>query len=639
MGPAMRGGLTLRVMGASGVLALLIGGTFLLLLQSFATQREAVALSLHSRNVLSSGDEVERLVIDLETGIRGYLLTGEESFLQPWTAARQAVGPEAENLQRLTVVPEQHQRTVEITQAIDSYIRDYAVPLVEAARRGDPTARSVSTTTEGRRRVDEIRALFQDLETTERQLLTSRDASSLARTLQTVIAASVGLGASVALTLLLAAYWTRSIVRPVLRAARMANQLAGGDLATRVPETGAGEIRTLERSFNQMGASLERSRDELDRLLEEQAALRRVAILIAHGKPPAAVFAAVVEEAAGVLDVDGVRMLRREADGSATVLANTGIKKLRIPVGERMSTEGNNAITEVFRTGRIAWAETFSGPEGSLGAFANKLGVRLAGAAPIIVEGQVWGVMGIVASRPRQPEEIGPRLAQFTDLVATAIANSQAREDLAASRVRLVAASDETRRRITRDLHDGIQQRLVSLALNLRGAQAGVPDELSALRNRLSEVASELAGSLEDLREISRGIHPAFLSRGGLGPALKALARRSVVPVDLDVDITTRPGPTVETAAYYVAAESLTNVAKHAQASQVRIVAASRGDRLEISIEDNGVGGADPLRGTGIVGLIDRVDALGGRVTITSPPGEGTQVRVELPVDAGGVAD
>ena len=627
----MRGGLTLRVLVATVVPALIVGGTFALLLGAISAEREASVLSLQSREALSTADRLERQVVDLETGVRGYLLTGDERFLEPWTAARQAALPEAMRLRQLLIAPEQRQTAVQIERAIGSYIDHYSVPLVEAARRGDTSVTSIAASGEGKRRVDEIRALFDTLIATERNLLSSRDANSIARDEQALITAAVGLGVSVVFTLLLAAYLTRSIVRPVRRAAQMANQVAGGDLTSRVPETGVGEIRTLERSFNQMGASLERNHDQLAQLIEEQAALRRVATLIAHGEPPAAVFAAVVEEAAEVLDVDGVRMLRREADGSATVLANSGVENLRIPVGERMSTEGHNAVSEVFRTGRIARAESFSGPEGSFGAFADKLGVRLAVAAPIIVEGQVWGVMGIVSLRPRQPEEIEPRLAQFTDLVATAVANSQAREDLAASRVRLVAAGDETRRRIERDLHDGIQQRLVSVALELRGAHADVPDELPELRDQLSKVAIELGASLDDLREISRGIHPAILSEGGLVSALKALARRSAVPVDLDVDITTRPAPAVEAAAYYVAAEALTNATKHAEASVVRIDAADRGDRLEISIVDDGVGGADPAAGSGLMGLIDRVDALGGRIVVTSPPGAGTQVHVQLP--------
>jgi signal transduction histidine kinase len=619
------GGLTARVVGACSLVTLVVGLVFVLLLQFLATERHAVDLSLHSRNVLSSADEAERLVIDLETGVRGYLLTGEESFLEPWTAARQAIGPETANLQRLARVPAQHERALELTEAIDSYLDDYSVPLVEAARRGDPTVDSFATTAEGKQRVDEIRGLFQDLRAAERQLLSDRDAQSLARTRLTVIAASAGLGVSVAVMLLLATYWTRSIVRPVLRTARMANRLADGDLAARVPETGVGEMRTLERSFNQMASSL-------TELLTEQSALRQVATLVARGEPPDAVFAAVVEQAATVLDVDAVSLLRQEADRTVLVLATRGMGDALPPAGARLSLTGGNATSQALDTGTIARQESFTGPEGSIGAAAHELGVRLSVAAPIVVEGKVWGALVIATMRPRHPGEIDARLAQFTELVATTISNSQAREDLAASRVRLVAAGDETRRRIERDLHDGIQQRLVSLALGLRLIEDGVAGDQPWLRGKLAEVAGELNASITELREICRGIHPAILSQGGLGSALKALARRSPVAVDVELRIGSRPSLTIEAAAYYVVAEALTNATKHAQASQVRIEAANRDGLLGLLIVDDGVGGADPQTGSGLTGLMDRVDALGGRMKISSPPGQGTRMEVELPV-------
>jgi signal transduction histidine kinase len=619
------GGLTGRVVGACVVVTLVVGLLFVLLLHTVAAQRDAVGLSLHSRNVLTSADQVERLVIDLETGVRGYLLTGEESFLEPWTAARGAIRPELANLQRLAVVPEQHARSVQLAAAIDSYIDDYSVPLVEAGRGGEAAARSVATTDEGKRRVDQIRELFEDFTATERRLLSGRDADSLARTQQTVIAASVGLGISVLVTLLLAAYWTRSIVRPVLRVARMANQLAGGDLTTRVPETGVGDIRTLERSFNQMATSI-------TELVKKQTALQHVATLVARGEPPGAVFAAVVEQAAGVLDVDAVHLVRQETDGTVMVLASWGTRDPLAPPEGQLSSTVTDATSEALRTGTIAVQEAFRRAEDSTAAAIPEPAVRLSVAAPIVVEGRVWGVLVIVSLRSRHGEEMDARLAQFTELVATAIANSQAHEDLAASRARLVAASDETRRRIERDLHDGIQQRLVSLALRVRLAEAGVTDDQPWLREKLAEAATELDAGITELRELCRGIRPAILSQGGLGAALKALARRSAVPVDLDLRISSRPSPTVEAAAYYVVAEALTNATKHAQASEVRIEAANRDGRLELSIVDDGVGGADPQAGSGLVGLTDRVDALGGRIVINSPPGQGTRMRVELPV-------
>jgi signal transduction histidine kinase len=351
------------------------------------------------------------------------------------------------------------------------------------------------------------------------------------------------------------------------------------------------------------------------------------------------VFAAVVEEVGKVLDVDGAVMLRKEADGSGALMSGWG-GSVELPVAQTVSAEDlTGTVThQVFSTGRIAWQDTYEETEGWIRSWVEERGARLAVGAPITVEGRVWGAMVVVSLRPMRPEQVDQRLAQFTELVATAIANAQAREDLAASRARLVAASDQTRRRIERDLHDGIQQRLVSLALDLRRAEADVPSDRSELRDQLSDMAGEVTAALEDLREIGRGIHPTILSRGGLGLALKALARRSAVPVELDVRIATRPPPPIEIAAYYLVAEALTNAGKHAEASRVRIDARIRDGWLEVAVTDDGVGGADPAGGTGLVGLIDRINALGGHIAITSPRGAGTKVGVELPMDDGPAA-
>jgi signal transduction histidine kinase/PAS domain-containing protein len=235
--------------------------------------------------------------------------------------------------------------------------------------------------------------------------------------------------------------------------------------------------------------------------------------------------------------------------------------------------------------------------------------------------------------------EIGRRLADALDtlLMFRNLRESQrklehSRAELAASRARIVTAADQTRRRIERDLHDGVQQRLVSLALEQRQAEAMVPAGLRELRARLSRVADGLAGASEELQEISRGIHPAALARGGLASALKTLARRSAVPVQLEVRAETRPPEPVEVAAYYIVSEALTNTAKHARASVVQVLVEARGGVLRLSIRDDGCGGADPRRGSGLIGLSDRVDALGGTIEVASPSGEGTTLLVTLPI-------
>ena len=224
-------------------------------------------------------------------------------------------------------------------------------------------------------------------------------------------------------------------------------------------------------------------------------------------------------------------------------------------------------------------------------------------------------------------------LEKFTELLATAIANAESRSELAASRRRIVTASDQARRRIERDLHDGTQQRLVSLALAARTAQADVAAGRGDPRAELSRIAAGLADTAAELQEFSRGIHPVILSERGLGPALRTLARRSAVPVDLDLTTDGRYPEPVEVAAYYVASEALANAMKHARASQVEMSLAARQGSLLLSVLDDGIGGADPARGSGLAGLTDRVEALGGSIRLDSAAGAGTHLTVDLPLE------
>jgi signal transduction histidine kinase len=377
------------------------------------------------------------------------------------------------------------------------------------------------------------------------------------------------------------------------------------------------------------------TRAGLGRLAEEQAALRRVATLVARGAPPEEVVAAVVEEVGQLLPVDLVGMGRYEPDRSETIVASWGGAVERFPVGERLRLGGENLATVVFETGRPARRDSYVDASGAVGVNARETGFRSAVGTPIIVEGRLWGVV-IAGSSRRQPlpADTEERLAEFTELVATAIANAESRAALAGSRERVVAAADEARRRIERDLHDGVQQRLVSLGLELRAAQAKVPANLGDLDAKLSRVADELSNVFEQLREISRGIHPAILSEGGLGPALRALARRSPVPVELDLHGERRLPEPLVIALYYVVSEALTNAAKHARASVVHVELDAQDAIARLAIHDNGIGGADPRQGSGLIGLRDRIEALGGTLEVRSPAGGGTTLLIAIPVDA-----
>jgi signal transduction histidine kinase len=374
------------------------------------------------------------------------------------------------------------------------------------------------------------------------------------------------------------------------------------------------------------------ARAEVERLAEEQAALRRVATLVARGMPSAEVFSAVAEEVGSVLGADGTVIVRLDPDGEATVAASTGAYTAEFPVGSRWKPEPPVAVAVVLRTARAARIDDFSQASDAWGHAMRLVGVRSGVAAPIVVEGRLWGAIAVGTRHERFPADTEQRMAGFTELIGTAIANADNRAELIASRARLVAASDEVRRRFERDLHDGVQQRLVSLALELHGAEAIAPHEDEELVAELAHVRQGLAGALEDLRELSRGIHPAVLSEGGLRPAVRTLARRSAVPVELNLSVDERLADHVEVGAYYVISEALTNAAKHAQASKVEVTARVHDGTLQLRIDDDGIGGADSARGSGLTGLMDRVAALRGTIAITSPPGLGTSVRVELPV-------
>ncbi|MGW0158012.1 GAF domain-containing sensor histidine kinase [Mycobacterium sp. NPDC003323] len=381
-------------------------------------------------------------------------------------------------------------------------------------------------------------------------------------------------------------------------------------------------------------AEAEQRRSQADQLAGQQAALRRVATLVARSAELAEVYAVAVRELAHSLDVDHVTLVRFDSDDSCVVVAAYDLAHVSgIAVGERFSLTGDNLSARIRAAGAPARIDDYADAEGPIAERLRDLRVRSGAGAPLIVDGAVRGAL-IVGSRAA--EAISPQcedhIGDFADLVSTAIANVETRAALTASRARLVAASDEARRGFERDLHDGAQQRIVSLSLELRAVEASADEPL---RTELSRVVDGLAELHTDLQELSRGMHPAVLSRGGLRPALRALARRSPVPVELDIRVDGRLPESVEVAAYYVVAEALTNAAKYADADVVTVCAAVDGDVLKLSVSDDGVGGAVAGGGSGLVGLRDRVEALSGQFGVSSAPGEGTTVTATIPAVSG----
>ncbi|HEY2076404.1 MAG TPA: GAF domain-containing sensor histidine kinase [Streptosporangiaceae bacterium] len=373
------------------------------------------------------------------------------------------------------------------------------------------------------------------------------------------------------------------------------------------------------------------ARVELRGFADEQAALRRVATLVARGARSAQVLAAITEEAGRLLAADYAAMARYGPDAARTLVGVWTTTGATFPVGSRASLGGRNVATLVFQTGQAARIDDHAGTSGPIGEVVRQLDLRAAVGVPVRVERRLWGVMVVASRAGPLPAGTEARLAGFTELAATAIANAEAQAALTASRARVVAAADATRRRIERNLHDGAQQRLVSLTLDLRAAEATAQSGTRGVPQQLNRITAGLDGVLDELREIARGLHPAILADGGLDPALKTLARRSAVPVRLDIQVDRLPEP-IEIAAYYTVAEALTNAAKHARATTAGIQVAANDGILHLRIRDDGRGGANFSHGSGLIGLKDRAEALGGHLRLHSPPGAGTSLEIELPL-------
>jgi GAF domain-containing protein len=372
------------------------------------------------------------------------------------------------------------------------------------------------------------------------------------------------------------------------------------------------------------------AQEDLRSLAEQQAALRRVATLVAKRVTPELVFQAVAEEAGGLLGADVSGLVRLESDDTVTVMA--GPSPGPYAAGERVAIDPGFVVHTVRETGRPARFETDDPTAQGMPDLVRRLGFRSAVASPIVVEGAIWGAVVLGSSGASFPPETEQRLDEFTELVATAISNATARAELVASRARIVVAADEARRRIERNLHDGTQQRLIALGLDLQSARTAIPNDQRDAHSALVAVEHDLEAILVDLRELSHGLHPPLLSRLGLGPSLQALARRSPIPVQLEVDLPERPAASLETAVYYVVSEALTNAIKHSHASEISITITC-GEKLRASVVDDGVGDADPSGGSGLTGLLDRVDALGGHFALDSPRRGGTRISIELPVE------
>ena len=398
---------------------------------------------------------------------------------------------------------------------------------------------------------------------------------------------------------------------------------------SRMVPSGPNEVVTIVRDFT------EQRRTELEqhRLAEEQAALRRVATLVAGDAPPELVFQTVTEEVCRALGLREAVLERYEGGNTSIILGRYGNHLAGyFDVGKVVPLEEGLAVTTVLRTGGPAQVE-YGRESGEVGRLVHKLGFTSAVAVPIKVAGSTWGAL-IASLREGEslPTETEKRLSNFATLVGLGLASAQAREELEASRLRIIEASDAERRRLERNLHDGAQQRLVALSVGLRMALDKISTGPEQAKELLEVAAGELTEALEELRELAQGIHPAVLTERGLEPALEVLAARTPLPVALDIRLRERLPEPVEAAAYYVVSEALANVVKHAQAEEAAVRVLRSGYSALVEVEDNGAGGAGLDGGSGLRGLLDRVETLDGHLEIDSRVGRGTLVRAALPL-------
>jgi signal transduction histidine kinase len=393
------------------------------------------------------------------------------------------------------------------------------------------------------------------------------------------------------------------------------------------------ELLRAAREREAVGAALAESRDELRALADEQAALRRVATLVARAVPPPDVFGAIAAEVGELLGADATRLLRYEADGASAIdVGGRSDLGADLPGGPggRLTLEGENIPASVLRTGGPARMDTFEDVPGSIAAALRELGVGCSVGAPVVVEGRVWGVLIAVWRDHEPPDDAEARLAQFTELIATAVANANSRAELAASRARVITTADETRRRLERDLHDGAQQRLVHAVITLKLARQALGDEAGPGVELVHDALEQAEEAMAELRELAHGILPSAL-RHGLLAGIESLVSRVRLPVSIDVTAERLP-PALEATAYFMVAEALTNVIKHASASSACVTARIDAGALHIEVQDDGVGGARLERSSGLLGLQDRAAALGGELRVASPPGGGTVLAATLPI-------
>lgn len=579
-----------------------------------------------SSQALVPAENMERILEDLETGQLGFIATRDARFLRPWNAARASFPREARELQRHAAIsgPHQGRRARAIVKAMDSYLREDAEPLVRAAQRDPRTAAALADRWQGGHgRIAAIRAQF-DRFGEEEHRIEKREIAAGPIIRRSLLIGSGAAGAAF-LVLLLAGF----LLHAVLPARRILAMGARGYDAP--PSMGDGGPATGEDEAVCGGTPAADSEFRLHR------ALRRLATLTARHLALSEIFQVGADELGELLGADYTLVNRFRPDRTATVVAHwSAPDRARImpPFGGSFPVEEGTVAALVQRTGRpTRIADRDLRSAGRIGTWAWGRGIRSSVGCPILVAGELWGMLTALSLGAVLPDETEDRMRDVAEILAVAIGDARERDATTASRLRLVDASDAEGRALAGRLHDGAQQRLVSVGLELRTIEDSLPLGREELRTRIATVAGHLAGVIDDLQEIARDLYPAGLARGGLIAALRMLARRSAMPVELDLHYEGRLPRRVELAIHHIVAESLDNAARHANASSAQVGLTVEEGLAHLRVRDDGVGGADPHDGTGLAVLRDRVEALGGTFQVISPPGGGTSAHARIPID------
>ncbi|MCW2860500.1 MAG: putative two-component histidine kinase [Actinoallomurus sp.] len=600
-GERTRGARAHRMMFPAFLLSVLVGCSVGFVMSDKASKRD-------SAQVLLAANRLERLVVDMETGQLGYVATGDEGTLSPWLAARSAFPVQAAALLRLAAAnsPDQARRAQEIVRLATSYLHDHAEPLLRTARRDRSTARSLLTRAEGRRRLTAIRHKFDHFADVQHRLALT-DERDAVPAMRRMIAAAAGASGSLLLIFLLLGF---------VRRGRASGQ------HTLVSRFGTARLIRSGRPGRPV------------RIPGESEALQGLATLVARDASPAEVIDAAAGEIGRILLAEHVMINRYEPDGTMTVAGHWSAPdtpRIMPPATGSWPVEDETVADIVYRTGRPARLRKDLSAVGGIGAWLRTHDIEQLIGCPIVAGDHLWGMAAVLSRAAKPwPPATEETMREFTALVGVAIANARRRSELAASRVRLIEAADATRHRIERVLHENTQQRLVSVGLSLRAAEATVPPEMDELRQQVSCAAHDVTEIIEGLQNVARELHPAFLAKGGLESALRALARRAALPVEVEVHGDRRLPPNAAMTAYYVVSEALTNAAAHARATIVR-VHVDLGEPVRLSARDDGIGGARPHPGSALAALKDRIEALGGVLEIESPPGKGTSLYLTIP--------